>query len=374
MILLATSVVLLLSLVGLVGYWYGKREVKPVAAPATSQDGSSQTPQSRFPEKPSPQPVDETAGWKVYRSEKYGYEFLYPPSWNIIEKSRDYPESYKNDPWILQALDVTKSTKNLEEAVIYLSISDSKDTARSCSEDIKSYQRNKIDYKEVTIGGVQGIRAVFPMSESAAGDDLCVEYKGRRYNFQLNPGTLAERGKEDLATMNKILSTFKFLSSEVSTDGAANWKTYENAKYGFSVKYPEVFFKEEEINTQTAQVYALVSREEFGGGSEPIHYRIDFGELKNPSKLSFRNLATLGLDENLKSSFIYSQKIVGQYTAYTTESLPSRSGELDIFITKGKPSYLTITFSPYNSRRPLEGQEKYFGILDQILLTFKFLE
>lgn len=155
--------------------------------------------------------ADETAGWKVYRSEKYGYEFLYPPSWNIIEKSRDYPESYKNDPWILQALDVTKNLKNLEEAVIYLSISDSKDTSRSCSEDIKSYQRNKIDFKEVTIGGVQGIRAVFPRSESAAGDDLCVEYKGRRYNFQLNPGTLAERGQEDLATMNKILSTFKFL-------------------------------------------------------------------------------------------------------------------------------------------------------------------
>src|SRR3989344_6628216 len=73
---------------------------KPVACTMDAKicpDGSSvgrTAPNCEFAPCPPTQPItspDEISDWKIYKNEKYGFEFKYPLEWNLVEKS------YSND-------------------------------------------------------------------------------------------------------------------------------------------------------------------------------------------------------------------------------------------------------------------------------------
>lgn len=206
-LLLATLVVLLLSVVGLVGYWYGKREVKPVATPTTSQDGSSRTPQSRFPEKPSPQPVDETAGWKTYTNVEYNYEIRYPPGWEF--KVTNYT-GYQH------SLGLT-GDKSFVDFFINKGLSGGNvvyGKVRPCLDEQNVRKDNGMTdlVREISVAGVMGYEAGLPGGHNDSQDLICFEQGGVRYDFQLSPGSVGI-GTEDMRSevLHKIVSTFRFL-------------------------------------------------------------------------------------------------------------------------------------------------------------------
>ncbi|MFA5000653.1 MAG: hypothetical protein WC531_00275 [Candidatus Paceibacterota bacterium] len=55
-------------------------------------DGSAvgrQGPNCEFAECPVAQAVDETADWKIYKNDKYGFEFKYPSNWSLSSQGSD---------------------------------------------------------------------------------------------------------------------------------------------------------------------------------------------------------------------------------------------------------------------------------------------
>lgn len=76
-------IVLVVVIAGVVGYFALVKNHEPVTQQTTTPPPV--TTQAPAPEIPTatPTPVDETVNWKIYRSEKYGFEVKYPPTWDL---------------------------------------------------------------------------------------------------------------------------------------------------------------------------------------------------------------------------------------------------------------------------------------------------
>src|SRR3989344_4251054 len=70
-------VVVIVVLVGAVGYFVVVKKSEPIAQQPTSTPATSQT------KSPTPTPKDETANWKTYSNNRYSYTILYPSSWFV---------------------------------------------------------------------------------------------------------------------------------------------------------------------------------------------------------------------------------------------------------------------------------------------------
>ena len=68
-------IALVVVLAGTVGYFALVKKQEPVAQQTTPPSTTTQTPTSQ---QPSPTPINETANWKTYRNDKFGFEFKYP--------------------------------------------------------------------------------------------------------------------------------------------------------------------------------------------------------------------------------------------------------------------------------------------------------
>jgi hypothetical protein len=95
--LIGLVIVLVIIIVGLVVYYQQPKSVLPVACTEEAKlcpDGVTsvgrQGPNCEFAPCPVAQAVDETADWKTYKNDKYGFEFKYPADWKIGDSSYTY--------------------------------------------------------------------------------------------------------------------------------------------------------------------------------------------------------------------------------------------------------------------------------------------
>jgi len=168
--------------------------------------------------------------WKTYSNTEIGFEFKYPPS-VVVDLDPSHGSSstslgfrgiVKNSSGIVTNpqnlddsadVDIKNKTINNNPGVLESIKVDGQDTKVVC------------DYIDGTC--IASILLPNPVSIKGLGDDtyfgilvLPEDYLPHKY-------------------VNQILSTFKFTNSgKAKTISTTNWKTYTNAEYGFSFKYP----------------------------------------------------------------------------------------------------------------------------------------
>lgn len=76
-------VLVIVALVGVVGYFVLVKKSEPVAQRTTPISTQTKTPAS------TPTPKDETANWKTYTSDKDHFSFKYPPNWSLNKEIGD---------------------------------------------------------------------------------------------------------------------------------------------------------------------------------------------------------------------------------------------------------------------------------------------
>jgi len=87
------KIVIILIVVGLLiggGWFVLQKNTRPGYPPPTPPEtterlGAEVTDEDNSPETRDTPPTDDTAGWETYRNEEYGFEFEYPPDWEVQE-------------------------------------------------------------------------------------------------------------------------------------------------------------------------------------------------------------------------------------------------------------------------------------------------
>lgn len=168
-------------------------------------------------------------------------------------------------------------------------------------------------------------------------------------------------------TTVQVIITPTSVVPTLTADETANWKTFVSNKYQFSFRYPEDLFEERRTAVPEGDI-CLSDKKNLG----ETGYSICAIAENNSSGLSFKEFATKDYGEDIKKLFMFTKKSLADYTVYTTESLPSRSGTVEVFITKDDAKYIHFRFMPYSPENPFPKQTDYKKTFDQILSTFRF--
>jgi len=190
----------------------------------------TEIPSVEFPEIKKPEKIveDETASWKTYRNEEYGYEIRYPSEWIII----------KEDPKFVVFADEeeTKIQKEKQAGEIRCSagvwLYDNDEGLSLYDWVVNKWGEPEKRYlgkiSKVEINNLEGIKYEF----ESMGLETNVLFS--KNNKVIDIQTTFD-GCTDLQTIfNQMLSTFRF----IEVDETANWKTYRNENYKYEVKYP----------------------------------------------------------------------------------------------------------------------------------------
>jgi len=204
--LIGLVIVFVIVAIGLVVYYQQKMSVTACTKEAkVCPDGSAvgrQGPNCEFAECPVAQAVDETADWKTYTNNKYGYEISYPSNWSISENNNSLSHNL-----ILGNPLAGEQVYSLDLLVL---TNKKNQTSRQLAEmEIKEGE----NMKEVMIAGqlVYGRNNVSEIDQHS--EILYLVNNGYMYTFRfpiseenLNLANPAENNK----IAHKIISTFKF--------------------------------------------------------------------------------------------------------------------------------------------------------------------
>ncbi|MDP2874086.1 MAG: hypothetical protein Q8N84_02230 [bacterium] len=199
------------------GFWYGKKTVPSASNPPKV------SPQSRFPQEPSPKPTGETDDWKVYTNEKYGFTFKYPSDFSIETQS---PERVSFSKPTAVAEDYPDFSVSLEKTALTLANwIENKDL---CPKSFDSCTPQKA-------GPIVGSLQFESINRHYASTDTIFKKGEVLFDFSVSARAANEPiGTEVHEIYDQILSTFKFLDQV--GDGTAEWKTYTGEHFTF--QYP----------------------------------------------------------------------------------------------------------------------------------------
>jgi hypothetical protein len=290
-----------------------------------------------------PTPVeDEFENWNIYRNEEYGFEIKFPNNWayhvNDYETQQlicFYPGKYPGDcPGILSV------SWNIDFQERYTKTKQLFEKDYDVIESIISI--DDTEGKLLTIKDTTGFsKSVF------------FEKENYIYNFAIIV--------EEEFLFNQILSTFKFIEPSET----ANWKTYQNEKYRFEVRYPGDWQFEESANPEIG-AYSFTFKTRDGS--------MRFDITRNPGGIGYEYLAYVS-SEQKTVEFLSEESVESFYNA-----APHWYIECQDRTNEGKAR-------SFNINRNLEGTIwSFWGLYcgnknenkDQtfleILSTFKFIE
>mgnify|MGYP000400851006 CR=1 FL=1 len=163
--------------------------------------------------------VDETANWKTYKNEKYGYEIKYPADWYLNEWPDKHAVGFRTySPDEMPQID--DSLINIEIEQEYSSIDDWINEFKTTTEEgMESWGMNFFQ-EEIMIGNEKGYKIGFVGEENGQKAYLFVSivlYRdGNVFIFQQSSPIECQR--LECKIFNQMLSTFKFIETKITDE------------------------------------------------------------------------------------------------------------------------------------------------------------
>ena len=152
------------------------------------------------------QSVDQTANWKTYVNNEYGFEFKYPQDWGDLKVSDG--SGYKKDPWVYNFYEFTSEwSSSTQKApadfpgleftiVVWNQAHPDLDSAIGSSPD------SKTEKEDTQIGGIKGVKITGVGANPEKLPTSTFIVRNKNYAYVIEPGSWQ--------VPSEILSTFKF--------------------------------------------------------------------------------------------------------------------------------------------------------------------
>lgn len=173
---------------------------------------------------------DETVGWKTYENAQEQFSIRYPGDWtqvDLVSKSVDAltsivalrsSEFQKVDNAVGEIyVNRFTNTQNLSLASYWNSVNDLGVSTTPVATTVNGYEAQRLD------------RLANPIRFSSPMTKVFIKGTGRIYDLSI--ANVNGNFEQQIGTFEKILSTF-------TISATLGWKTYTNAAYGYSLKYP----------------------------------------------------------------------------------------------------------------------------------------
>lgn len=324
--------------------------------------------------------VDETANWKTYWNEEYGFEMKYP---NIYKISTSHQlNEYQKSQGITYLVYLKHSDVNASISVQFTNI---------------NFNLQDIKRRYVPTGNenlpeqvIEGQNTFYFYGTGGGGvsypDNYFYNLNGKLLIIGFDGPYVNDRTPSDETKQlePQILSTFEFIEE----DETADWKTYRNEEFGFELKYPQNWNEKEALNNGTGIMLINTNKEVIMGGMAPDDYFLSDNRI-NPKYSNDWIVVQIDIyfkpenfnwDSWIKNNF----PVVENYESYKYEGLEGIKvtelkglfrGEPNIFL-EGEKLYNIRLFNEYSYDFNRDSQKDNLALnyFNQIISTFKFIE
>lgn len=345
-------VVLAVSVVGIGIFWLEKfiKEPKIIAQPTPAL-----TPIPSFP-------ADPTLSWMTFTNTDYGFSLKYPPDL-IARQDRDYGFEFCFDTETRQCPIYINILNTSYESEI-TQLESEWQLMKENSNRVKSFDT----YREFELLGIKGKRiSGFRPASGQEFYEVIFPYNNKTYRVSLDIGPKARENGYRETTFDQILTTFKFLGQ---VDPTAEWKTYSNQKYGFSIRYPSSLIPKEEKVLGEVKSVRLVDELQ----QDKIEFMIEKNFIGGwmGKKIKEEKITVDGVEGNI-SLWLNCDSNIAEESDKCNEQLSMEkydSATLRGYFERGNDKwYITYKGWKKGEKSPDEEIQK----LNQIISTFKFL-
>ncbi len=214
--------------------------------------------------------ADNTADWKTYANDKYGYSIKYPNNWYVFDKD---PTEVKIQPDQELTADElqTQGTDLTYLKAINIEVKDS--GTQTLADLITAAYPTYIYTKEaVQIDGQDGFKVKTGcLANDCARTDIFVIFNNRLYRFKQNQSL-------DSDVFDKMVSTIKLTQTiQSSISNLVDLKTYTNQDLKFEFKYPALwqdlaFYPVEKDQLTKGNAFTSLYQE---NSTQPVYYDPD---------------------------------------------------------------------------------------------------